>query len=426
VKPFAGLRLRVAGADGPAQLLLERHGRAWERASGATVERTAEAATADVVMFAPPQLGRLVADNRLRPLPRAVTESGRWGGFLRLYRNRLLLWGDAAYALPMLGDATVVIYRADVYAAAGRPPPQSFPMMREQARQFAAERGRPSVPPLAGDDRLDREFYSAAAAFGVQPVAENELKDRPRNDPTIAGLFAFHFDVATGEPRIAGPGFVAALDWLRALEPHRSRQAGAVAAWEADEAVVGLGTLADLAALKPAEHPGRYGVAPIPAGNGGEHIPYAGPGGLLAGVAAGSQSAEAAVELLQYLSSPQVGLEVVHQPAFASAPFRGTQLADRRDGWFRYGLDAAGTDRLRDALAAAVDPRVVNAPSSLRVPRAAEYEAALTAGVRTALAGAEPPATALAGVAARWAELDAARPAAERLADYLRSLCLRR
>src|SRR5207253_522457 len=111
------------------------------------------------------------------------------------------------------------------------------------------------------------------------------LRDRKTNDPATVSLFAFHRDVVVAEPRLTDRGFVAALRWLSEVQPSRARSGTLVSSLAGDEAVLGLGILADLAALKPEANKGRYVVAPIPAGPAGERVPYAGPGGALMAVA---------------------------------------------------------------------------------------------------------------------------------------------
>jgi ABC-type glycerol-3-phosphate transport system substrate-binding protein len=141
--------------------------------------------------------------------------------------------------------------------------------------------------------------------------------------------------------------------------------------------------LRDLAQLQPASNPGRYAVAPIPVGYTGERVPYIGPGGYIAGVMKDSAHAAAGWDLLNYLSSAEVSLGI------------------------------------------AIDPRVINAPVRLRIPREEEYRQALLEGIRSALTNKTDPKGAMDNINRRWQELDTKVPKEQRLIDYLRSLNLK-
>jgi len=293
------------------------------------------------------------------------------------------------------------------------------------AKKAGDDRKKPILIPIDSDDRLDREFHSLAAALAVVPTTEEDLKQKKYSIEERTQLYSFQFDTISGQQRLTDAGFVAALERLQLVQPYRSRMASFVEAFRNDDAIIGLGTLADLAALRPAAVPGRYGVAPIPAGPTGERIPYAGPGGYLAGIAKDSKHARAGWDLLETLSSPKVSLEIVHDPSIASAPFRGSHLIEAREGWFNYGLNEAATIRLREALTVTLDSRVINAPIRLRIPQQAAYRRVLLDGLRKALNEKTEPKKAMQDVAAQWDQLDQRTPKEQRLIEYLRSLNLK-
>ena len=79
---------------------------------------------------------------------------------------------------------------------------------------------------------------------------------RPTPERTNATL-SFQYDAGTGRPRVADPGFVDALRLLQRLQPHRSPRASAADAFAADEAVLGVVALGELAGLRGGGSEGR-------------------------------------------------------------------------------------------------------------------------------------------------------------------------
>jgi len=118
--PFAGLTLVAACPGEPSRTVVERFGRAWATREGVTLKLATyepqngpeAAAGADLWLIEPAALGQWAAADRLTPLPDDYTR-GRagvdgqarydWAGLLPLYRERLLRWGEPAFALPVLG-----------------------------------------------------------------------------------------------------------------------------------------------------------------------------------------------------------------------------------------------------------------------------------------------------------------------------------
>lgn len=416
VRPFEGRSVRIQSPAGTGRLILDRVAGAWARQHGVTLTFADD--RPDVIAFEPADLGRLVAEDRIAPLPESVPASGLWASLARPYRAALLRWGDTAYALPVHADATLLFIRADVLQ--GGAVPSSFEELAALAERVTSDKKSPALTPMTDDDDRDREFFTVAAAFAVTPVTDTDGKSKKAAAGSLADKLGFHFDATTGRPRIAGPGFVAALRWLQKVQ----RLRGTVTFREGTPPL-GFGTLRDLATLRNRNESDRYVVAAPPPGPAGERIPYFGPGGLIGAVARNASEPEAALALLKQLGDAETSLEVIHGTAFASAPFRPSHLSDRSEGWFNYGLDAAGTDRLRAALAAVTEPRVINAPLRLRVRFQDKYRSILLDGVREALESSADARKTLENVAAQWEAVDR-RPEAERLAEYLRSLNLSR
>ncbi|MBX7104860.1 MAG: hypothetical protein K1X57_12315, partial [Gemmataceae bacterium] len=287
--PLAGVTIRVAVADGPARRVFEQFGGDWARNRGAMLVVTNE--RPDILAFPPAELGKLVAEGALSPLPESLTSVGSFTGLARPYRSNLLRWGDTAFALPVIGDATLLISRT----SAG-PLPNSLPALLERARRLSDERKSPCLPPVDDDDSLDREFFTIAAGLVVEPYVPSTGAKKTDSGADIVPRFAFHFDTLTGEPLIAGPGFVAALQWLIDAQPYRGKSG-----FGKDGAELGFGTVKDLAALREAGRVGEFTVGPPPAGKSGELVPYLGSTGVVAGVTKSAQRPEAMYSLLRHL-----------------------------------------------------------------------------------------------------------------------------
>lgn len=418
------LTVRVACPPGPVRKLMETHGKTWARDNGATLSLDAPDDACDLVAIAPPDLPTWAAANKLRTLPDAsITAS-----FLPLYRARLLQWDGQTYALPLLGDGLVCAYRADLFAdpalqAAFKEkhnrelaPPTTWDEFVQVAAFMADKRGRPSLPPLPTDEvRLDRVLGSAAAPMAIRAVT-GSLKSRSDEDPNRSAIFSFQYDATNGEPRIASPGYVAAAEILRQLNPYRSKKVDVLAAFRDDEAALEIVTLADLGRITKADTM-RWGVARVPGsirvfapGAAPEGlvnlVPYVGSTGAFGAVPTNSKCPEAAFELLTHLCGETVSQEVVHDPTFGGGPFRDAHLNKQPNGWFAYGLDEANTARLRDILREMADPRLDNPGIALRIPHQATHRKALIGALRQVLFEKGEPAATLKDADAQWRMLD--------------------
>jgi ABC-type glycerol-3-phosphate transport system substrate-binding protein len=433
--PRSGLTVRVAAQAGSPRLLIDRLGQAWAKDAGAKLEVAApngEWPVADLVLMPAPYLPRWAAAGRATPLPKPVAVDA----FAPLYRTRLLSWAGTPYALPVLGDAPVCVYRRDLYSDQSvrqayqekynrqLGPPETWEEFADQAEFFATRRARPSLPPLPADDAgACAVFGRVAAPFAVQAVTTTAEKPGQLRS---AAPFSFQYDVDTGEPRLAEPGFVEALTLLKRMQPHRATAATAAEAMKSDQVALGAVTLADLGAIG-ADEARRWAVFRTPGGRRGAEgkvnvVPFLGAGAVVGLVPAGAAQTQAAFDLLDYLAGPTASTEAVHTPAFGGGPFRDMHTDPQRElGWLNYGLDEKETALLRTILREVADPRLDNPALALRIPERASHIAALASAVRTAVAGGDP-AAALRSVADQWRKLDG-NPAKAR-ADYRRSVGL--
>jgi multiple sugar transport system substrate-binding protein len=431
-----GQTVRVAVAAGPPRLLIERLGKAWANNARTKLEivpPTGDLPAADLILIPAPDLPRWAAAGKATALPRPESVDP----FLPLYRSRLLIWSGTPYAMPVLGDAPICVYRRDLYADPGtqqaftekhkRPlkPPETWDEFADQAEFFAARRARPSLPPLpTDDDGLCAAFGSVAAPFAVQAVLS--VADRP-GQARSARPFSFQYDVDTGEPRVAGLGFAEALTLLKRMQPHRATSPNAAEAMRSDQAVLGCITLADLGRVGT-EEAKRWGVLRVPGSrrvyedagptdksppviDRGPNspvnlVPFVGAGAVVGIVPTGAIHADAAFDLLNFLSGPDASTEVVHTPAFGGGPFREMHIDPQHEqGWLHYGLDERQTALLRTYLREVADPRVDNPALALRIPERTSHIKALAAAIRTTLAGGDPAAS-LKMAADQWRKLD--------------------
>jgi multiple sugar transport system substrate-binding protein len=461
-RPFDGVTLRVACPGEPAKGVVERYGRAWAARKGVRLEAAAydppsgpeAVAGADLWLIEPAALGRWAAADRLAPLPdEYMRERGEarpkydWAGLLPLYRERLLRWGDRAYALPVLGEAPLCFYRLDLFrdpdhAAAFRAryqrdlaPPATWDEFADLAEFFNGRPGTsPSLPPLADDDEIDRAFNAVAAPYVVRPASGLDL---PRDRDVRAELFSFHCDFATGEPRVASPGFVRALETMRRLQACRAPADGKPGpeAFAAGRAVLCLTDAPWVPRFqKGPAHP-AFGVCRVPGSKvvfdyatgkpeappGGNYAPYLGAAGCLGVVPRGAAQTEAAFALLAELSGPEASRQIAIEPAWGGGVLRADQLSSAA-GWSSFGLDQGQTSALMGALQQTlVHSGMGNPATRLRLPNEAAYRQALLEEVRAALAGKKEPAAALKAAEERWRALD---PAERRRTGYAHSLGL--
>jgi ABC-type glycerol-3-phosphate transport system substrate-binding protein len=438
--PFAGISIKVAAPSGVPTEVFERLGQAWASRHQVKLEILRPESidgSADIRVFSPADMGRLVSAQRLAPLNELPRDRGTTldsHGFLRAYSTTLMMWNDKIYAVPLVGDSSFGVYRRDLFAdpnhqqgyrtlkTANLPSrgPSTWQEVQHVADYFAKALGKPSLPPIpSGADALDREFFSVAGTFVRRAMTRQEFDER--KTAAEEGL-AFHFDLGTGNPRIAGPGVQAALDWFRAVQGFRKVGTGRPAeAFAAGEAVFALVTLADLAELQSANCPvrGKFAICRVPGSAvvidpktgspapssdpAGNFVPYLGSGGWLAGIEPTSAHPAAALDLLCYLSGPLVSLEICFNPDWGGGPTRFSAFEPAaRSNWFSYNLGEETTDQLIVAISQAVSPQIVNPVYRLRLADEREYRDDLLGQVKTAIEGKQEVSDALREVDRLW------------------------
>lgn len=444
--------------------VLAGHGQAWAAQQGVrlkVVRYDAQAGPSsagpatDVWLLSPAELPRWAAAGRLLPLPAEQDNSDAWRKLLPIYRHKLLVWDQVAYAQPIVGESWLCFFRDDLlrdkdHRAAfnekhGRE--LTAPATWEEFADLAAFfRDRPwrdgdraaSLPPLpASEEGLDRDFYTIAAPFCRYSVREEERsKVEPRE------LFSFHDDLSTGQPRLDAPGFVQALRLLRQLQACRPAEAVREPAEVFREGKAVL-CLAEAGWLSRFQESGskvrdRIGVCRVPGAATvfdfrtgapraipqGNYIPYLGAGGWLGVVPRGSAHPEQAFALLADLASPRTSSEIVSEPTWGGGPFRQEHLKVLADG-NALGWGSKHANVLAEALKQSLNPAAINPVLRLRTPDERKYMKALVEELRGFLSNPDAdPRQALAKVARLWRSMDERIGVEKHLAEYRLSLSL--
>ena len=416
-QPFAGVVLTVAVADPADRELVRQLGRSWATRNGAEV-RVPDTfdGTTDIAIIPPADLPKWAEAGRLAEVPAALqdpTHPYRWDDLLRPYAVRLTTWGDRTFAVPVLGEGMVLVYRKDAFDGQGNHPANPLATWDDLAAAARAL-GPNSLPPLPDDpDRLLAEFFTAAASYDRTAVGRLGAGGLLRED-----FFTFQFDPTTGDPRLDARAFVHVADLFQQMQPFRSRQPDPAAAFRSGEAKVGVLTLAELGRVGP-DVAADLRIAPLPgarvvfdaAGNEQRterelvnRVPYVGWGGRLGVVSASSTSPAAAWDFLVEIGLPDRGaLDLLADPRWGAGPYRTSQLEARaRSRWYAYGLTGPETERLTTALRDNLGLGVENYRIRLRTPNHNDLDAVLASALRGMLTTKQTPAEAMAKANADW------------------------
>ncbi len=453
-KPHAGTRLTLACPDAVLAADLKNRAAGWGAKHGVTVtveaKPVADVPAADLAVIPAATIGRFAAAGKLLTLPARVREGGhelKWVSINEAYRVVLAGWGSDVVGLPVTGDGFVLAYRADRFAdpvhqegfrrhpgTAGRElaAPATWEDLADVAGYFAAADKKPPLPPLPADaGQLLTHFYQIAACYDRKAMTATEATKAGRTGVDEAA-FGFQLDIATGAPRLAGPAFVAALEWFRKTNPYRPAAASddAVAALANGSAVAAVLSLADLARLRgpTGELPRPFGLAPLPGSRsyfdpdgkavpvpGRNAVPYLGAGTTVGVVFRSSGNADAAWDFLADTASLSGSLALLANDRRGYGPFRTEHTDDGRElTWIEHGLDAP---RVRDLVKAMRQHSAANSGNPtfvLRTPDQVELEASLAKRVRASATGETPAADALRHAADDWTAIQAKTPEAER------------
>lgn len=459
------IELRISCPTEETAALLRSRGQSWGLRNGVkiaiqlydpskeTQPPSQPSEPADVWIVPPAVLPHWAAAGRLLPLPDAYKNPDNplaWGDLLPAFREQLVQWDGKSYGLPLIGEAPLCCYRADLLKAPslrslfarvldGPTTWEQFAQIAEHFREKGANgKPGPSLPPLprAGTD-LDRLFYTVAAAFARRAVGNEE----DRRAYSADDVFSFHYNFETGQPRIAAPGFVHALKLLQRLQACRPAQPAGhpEEAFRDGRAVLCLADAPWLVTFqKQAALHDKIGVCRIPGGDryfdfrtgqvqkpsgAANGVPYFGGAGWLAVVPHSASQPDTAFALLAELAGIKTSTQVFLGSISQGGPTRTSQLYRHR--WDTFDLEDKQAMHLRDLLEETLLHRNLKNPVlCLRTPRQAAHRAILVRGLRDALLKGADAEKTLQKVAEAWRKLDSEQGLEEHKADYRRSLGL--
>lgn len=436
--------------------------KAWANRTAADVKFVSAEADADVVLVPPARLGHLDPPARLLRVPDeylADTSAYQWGGLIGVYQSRLPLWGTDRYALPLVGEGYVLLYRADVltepeFVSAFREqngraplPIRTWDELAEVGR-FATDRaGKPALPPVPADPTAAATAfgqiaacYDRAASSGRDQPPANPEQPGETLHPYVRGL-TFFTDVEAlrapdppkWEVRVDAPAFGEAFRWFERTAKYRPTTPGdptdAVTRGPAVAAVVPLGELARLP-KDPASGgvDARFGVASVP-GSGGYYdatgrfqktggvnfVPYHPGGGLLGVVRTSANRPDACWALLAELGGPTGSAASLDDPAVGGGPLRTDHAAENPRLWQQYGFDPPRTADLNRAIRDYVAAGTINPAVGLRTPDVDAVNALLARQVAKVAAGEVTADAGRQQAVKEWQELDAKTPKDELL-----------
>jgi len=419
-----GVTLQVTVIDDPplAAALRRRSGE-WTGRTGGML-KIAEAASkesgagdplagADVVVFSPGRLSQFAEQQRIVPLrmPLLEEEALESGDFFPPIWDRACRWGGQRLAVPLGMPAWVLYYRPDLLEHLQRDVPETWQEYGEVARLLA---GRDRFPSEAG---ITETWYPA-----LEPLAPGWagglLLLRSAAYALHSDNYSTVFDVASGAPLIDGPPFERALTELQAavavanvplLTPDEVRQA--VYAGKCGMAITWCDNNTPAVQGAP-----PVNVAPLPgsaevysikrAGGAGweprdeqqRRVTLVGTTGRLASVTSASKNAPAAMRLLAWICSREMGTRLATASSF-TGPFRQSHLGEL-DRWLEPNLAAQSDRNLPDVWRQTwLRNQIMQAP---RTPAADSLLAELDSATRRVIAGETEPSAALAKVAEKW------------------------
>lgn len=462
-KEHAEALVKVWCADAGHAAVFGPRAQAWAYRNSAKLEIASREDDADVLLVPTARLGRYDPPASLRTVPTAVAgeASGfQWGGLLGVYQNRLAHWGGDRYAVPLVGEAFVLVYRADVlgetaFSDAFRQKHQRVPLPIRSwdeladVGQFATARsGKPGLPPLPSDP------VAAVATFGqiaacydrVAATGGGTQVDPAAQDPYFRGL-SFYTDADVlrdrsgerWEVRIGEPAFGEAFRWFEATAKCRPAQTGNVLdSLVSGSAVAAVLPIGDLTKLPRNPTTGavdaKFGVAAVPGSSayfnakrervrvaGVNRVPVYTGGGLIGVVRQSAKHPDAAWALLAELGGPAGSSASLDTPAVGGGPLRIEHAAESTAHWQQYGFDPAGTADLGIAVREFVSPGTINPAIALRTPDVDDINALLARSLAGVASGELSADAGQKQAEADWRALDAKTPKDARLTHRRKS-----
>jgi ABC-type glycerol-3-phosphate transport system substrate-binding protein len=459
---LAGVELKLIVADDHALAEAARLLRGeWQGATGAKLEIVEQSAAellagkevqADAIIYPAEHLGELAQREWLAPIPKATLDDRQfaWVEIFEAEKSRLATWGTAAYAAPFGSPVLCCFYRADLLKKVDREPPKNWTEYQELVELFA-EREK------SDDAAADGRAWFAAA----EPLAEGwaglMLLGRAAPYAKHYNHYSTLFDMESMEPLIAAAPFVRALDELAAAAKHGAKaqldfgpeqvrrafaegRCALALSWPAAarsrEMTAGEGAPATTEETATetsfeagfVELPGAQDVYNLgskqwdkrrPQDN--PRVPLLGVSGRLGSIARQSAHAEAAGQLLAWLSGPKWGPRV-STASQATTLYRESHLAAPGE-WLSAPVEEAAALQYAETVKRAMSQE--ESLMALRIPGRQRYLAALDQAVRQVVSGEAESQPALEVAAAAWSKITAELGLEAQRAAYRRDLGLR-
>lgn len=452
------VRIAVELGDSLAEPI-KPHVERWEEETGATVEFIeipfaeifgtlmtsfqAGSDDYDIVIVLPTWLGDMAGGGFLEPLDDYVEGDDvvDWDDVLPVCQD-IVSWEAETFIMPLDCDLFLSFYNAGAFADG------------EQQQAFESSYGYELAPPTTWEEYRDvaEHFQNDGEIFGAMESMSRDTQTFWTGLSRMVGYVSqgegweLFFDPDDMTPLIDSPGHVRALeDWVEITElgppdilefdvgDIRQQFPFGEAALALDWAAIGMipsdREQQDLVGFS--QIPGSDEVYDHEAGDwvtldAPNQVPFMAANGWGAAIPEASSNKETAWELIRYLSSPEVSLQVVsmrenYGPAAGYQPFRQSHFDDV-DGWIESEWEPEIVEEYLDQTYTSLTADFVQ--PDLRIPGAFEYLDALDAGLTDALAGRTSPQDALSDVAAQWEQITDDRDRDEQLRLYRTSIGL--
>jgi multiple sugar transport system substrate-binding protein len=368
----------------------------------------------DVVTFYPAYIGDFAGNGYLEPLDAYLNKSPAavWdpnpNDVLAPFWELYCKFGGSVYALPIDGDAHMLMYRKDLFENAEEQaafrsrygkelkPPVTWHDWLEIGEFFTRAKGKK----LAGEV-LDRNFYGSAefakrgfsfawfvnrwAPFG-EPYFDKNMKPLVNTDNSVKALQNMVDSLKNAPPDVLGYGY----DELR--DALIKRTVAMVVQWTDVPKKAADPSQSDVA--------GKIGVGRVPGWEIGGKVVHRAmmPVGRVVAVAADSKNKEAAYWVAKHISYDR-SLENVSTALTGLDPYRKIHFANPQ-AYTMFDSEQEAQGYLDGVQAAMADgyPEIF-------IPGAAQYADSLDLHVNKALAGQETPRQALDAVAVEWNEI---------------------
>lgn len=459
--PWQGVKLRLIVADDGS--LAEAIGRVrgeWKATTGAELD-IAEATSSGLLSAEPPRgdvliypayvMGVLVERKRLRPLPAKTLNSDElaWAEIFETDKTFDANWGAETYACPLGSPSLICLYRQDLLDKLGREPPNTWAEYQDLAA-LLADRGNSGAAAPPNDASWSGTMEPLAEGWaGLTLLARAAAYAKHRNH------FSTLFDMETMDPLISGEPFVKALDELTAAKSQMPAAAldasprdvheafldgrcGMALTWtSAAWGAAGTDDAVADAAKSVGEKTLEVGFIELPGSpeafnpksrqwdsrrdDEASRVALVGVSGRLASVTAQSEHADAAFQLLAWLSGPRWSRRISTSSG-ATTLFRRSQVA-AGGGWADERLGPAGALAYAETV-----ERSLSSAESFGAPRIAgrdRYLAALDRAVRDAVMGKLENKAALKRAGEEWRAITDELGLDRQRAAYRRSLGLR-